>query len=1578
MLAQVSGQTSEEVLEFLTSRLEAELSTIPEVVNIESTTTGAFGSVLTLLNDFGIDREKLLVDVQAGIDSVWLPLRKIEPADGQDSLAFADGLIGDLSPQVMLYIAGRDSNFLFQLEPEVWAALSPETVASLLSYLASQTEQVDDDKSALQQLVEQELVPQLSALPRIANIQISGGQALPGEAVVSQLAGVNQGAARSVLFQLSPEAWASAASRIAELGLTDLNDSAVQALAAMSVPSVEGIPALPESWLRPGFKDASDLLEVRTLTVNAAGVINSLHNKGRIVGSLGKTDDLTPEVVSQLLEIAPSIVNYLDAEHLAAMPQEIFELLPEDYIAGLDGFTRDALAAKALATQISGTEAQVEPVLLPSQWRPTAPQMLTFSFADLPLATYSVYAPLAMGQDETPTDTEATDAADSTVDTQDTTDSSTSGASQPTVEIPEGPALPLPFGLLGAALGLEINTADDLIGLELPEEMAAQFGASTLRAADLFNFLLLLDNPDQLPEGTPAIPISLDVLFGGVSADAFTFLAENDPTFIPNVGAEVYDYLSDTVLQTSAAKPPLADVWNALSNQPQFAETPIESAADVLAIGQGSASTVLNTINTAIPAQFAGYEVRLFDSLTPGVLRYWALNETEFFEALDQEVVRKFSAASLAVLPETALTGKDSAVIDEVAAIVAGTAPSAYDTLKERYALDVPPADPDAPLLNTDWEFIADFLGLELDSADDFFRFFPDATVFLNDFFNSAQGASFAPNLFGNMTAEMWAYMNGRDPLLLNNLRIEALQLIPADVMATLPAQVQERAASGGAVFVPTSTITRNNGASSLLVTIFKEGEANTVQAYYDAKAVIESIQANNPQIVVTTAFEQSSFIEESISGVAREGITGALFAMIVILLFLSGGRWDRSPRRVVGSVLFGGFVAVFFIVLLTQAQNSGASLTQAWEQVDVVVRVLLIVGVVAGLIILVLPLDLPVPAWRATLVIGVSLPLSVFAAFALMHWLPPLVNSVLTPIAGDSAFLKFVLRLFPESLTLNIMTLSGLTVAVGRIVDDSIVVLENAFREIQNGGDKRKAVLKGTADVSSAIFVATLVTVVVFLPLGLTGGLIGEFFLPFGLAVTYSLAASFVVAITVVPVLMLMFIGVHDASEEEAGIMNRVYDRTLKWALRSGGTKWTVLGIAGVTMVFGFALFGTRPAAFLPDFGELQIDVSVQLPQGTKIIETDERVRELEDAIRRIMPEEELKSIRTVIGGGGLNLDALLGGGSVTENRANVVVTAEGSKSELAIRAEEINTEATLIFGEDNVSVAVASLSSGGFGGFEIVVFGPQEDLERMDAAIIAAIDSVEGIDNVTSNLSTAAIAGPEAPRTYLRVDGSPALNYSAELKTDNTIGVTTQAIEAVQSIPDFPDSLTAGQGYESEIQTAGFAGLFVAMGIAILIVVVILVVSLKSPVYWLAIILSVVVAPVGAAVALTVTDRVLGISALIGMLMLIGIVITNAVVLIDRVRQNMAAGHSLYESLVEAGERRLRPILMTALATIIALIPLAVGLSEGALIASELGTVVIGGLLSSTVLTLLVVPVAYSLLTPLHRMLTGQRKAK
>src|SRR5690606_35912034 len=161
--------------------------------------------------------------------------------------------------------------------------------------------------------------------------------------------------------------------------------------------------------------------------------------------------------------------------------------------------------------------------------------------------------------------------------------------------------------------------------------------------------------------------------------------------------------------------------------------------------------------------------------------------------------------------------------------------------------------------------------------------------------------------------------------------------------------------------------------------------------------------------------------------------------------------------------------------------------------------------------------------------------------------------------------------------------------------------------------------------------------------------------------------------------------------------------------------------------------------------------------------------------------------------------------------------------------------------------------------------------------------------------------------PVTYIRVNQQSALSYAAELETEDAIGVTQAAIAELEDLDELPDSVTISQGFISEMKTEGFASLFIAMGIASVIVIAILVITFSSPVYWLAIFLSVIVAPVGAAVALTLSDRVLGISALIGLLMLLGLVITNAVVLIDRVRSNLSERNMpLYDALIEAGGRR------------------------------------------------------------------------
>ncbi|MCL4251288.1 MAG: efflux RND transporter permease subunit [Anaerolineae bacterium] len=1585
ILTQASGMTSDQVLNVVTGRLEDALGGVADVANLESTTTGAFGSIIIARNDFGMNQERLRNEMRAAIDTVWLPLRRIQPPAGEDAQAFAARLMGDMTPDVLLYLAGRDSNFLFQLAPEAWAALPDETVRAAVTYLAGKTQ--GDDSTALRRLIDQEIIPALETVPQVARISISGGQVLPGENGDAAAQPAAPGEARSQLLGLSQTAWAEISAKIGAPATLDA--AAVDAFNDEQVTAPQTPPALPQSWQMDRFTTARDLFEMRTLTRNLGAVFNQFVDSGEIIGGLGQTDDLSVDDLTQMLALDPTMVEYFKAEQLAALPDDVFAALPADYIASLDGLTRDALAAKALARALAG-DATVPPVDLPQAWRVQQPQFVTFGFDDLPLASFTV----AGNGLDAPAAAETTSA---TPATDDNTATETVVAQVPATNVPEGPALPELFSLMGEQLGVQLDSADDLLSIHLPESMSALAGTDTLNAAQFLGFMTFLNDPSALSQagggdgGTdaasqfnaaeflPALtecgvnPLTLlggadslrigDIIIGCLGPDVMSYLEQQDPTFVPDLQPAVFEALDPSVLALPEFAPPLDGVWNTLANQPQFDNAPLQNAADVLALGNGSAAQALDTIDASVPEAFSGYETRLFNSLTPATLRYFALQEPNFYADLTPDVLIKLSPDALASLPDDVTAALPSDEAATVAAIVAGDQPSAAAAQAERYATDAPPADPNAPALNADWQFVGDFMGVELDTADDLFRFFPTPINFLNGFWDTAQGIAFAPRLFGNISPEAFSYWVDREPVLLTDLRIEALQLLPENVVSSLPQDVQDRIASGELPFVPTETVTRTDGDSSLLVTVYKTSDSNTIEAFYAARNTLTAIDERDDAIHVGLAFEQASFIEESISGVAREGLLGAIFAVIMILIFLSTGVWSRRPRNLVGALLVIIFGVGLFLLVNAQLADAGGDWGRAFEKTDIVWRVMLLGGMVTGLVFLLLPAKLPYPSWRSTLVTAVSIPLSVLMAFAMMRWLSPAIHSLIAPAAEDSTILGFVLRLFPADITINIMTLSGLTVAIGRVVDDSIVVLENIFRQVQAGGDRRTAVLTGVRDVSMAIFVATLVTVVVFLPLGLTGGLIGAFFLPFGLAVTYSLVASFIVAITVVPLLAYLLLDPREIGEHKEGWLERIYTPLLRWTLDSGRNKAIVLGIALISMLIGFLLFANRPQTFLPSFGEPQLTADITLPPGTKIAETDAKVRELEAFIRDSLPEEEITRVQSVVGGSGLGLESLLlGSTGVSENTAQVTVSVEASPTQLDALAQTLRAEAVRIFGAENVSVSSISLiERGGFGGFAMVVSGPQAELEALDARVIDTLNGVPGLINVTSTLAESGGEGG----TIIRIDGQSALRYSAELETENTLGVTAEAIEAVNAMPDLPADVTVSAGFESQQQTEGFRSLGVAMVIAIVIVTIILVATFQSFVGWLAIIVSIAVAPVGAAILLTLTDRVLGISAMIGLLMLIGIVVTNAVVLIDRVQSNRKErGMNVHDALMEGGSRRLRPILMTALATILALSPLAIGLSKGAIIAAELGTVVIGGLVSSTLLTLIVTPIVYSLL--------------
>ena len=786
----------------------------------------------------------------------------------------------------------------------------------------------------------------------------------------------------------------------------------------------------------------------------------------------------------------------------------------------------------------------------------------------------------------------------------------------------------------------------------------------------------------------------------------------------------------------------------------------------------------------------------------------------------------------------------------------------------------------DAPIMPASWVQTYAENGYELNSAADI------STGGVN------QIASFAPDIMPALRAEVALWLAEADPGFLPALEPATLQLMSADVLAAIRDAHPDYWASLGddlralldgvadGLIVAESyehTVNRTNGEVSLRLSAAKERDANSVIVVHKLEERMKELEQELGNVHFDIVFEQASFIEESISGVAREGGLGAVFAIIIILAFLSG--------RVAGRFK---------------------------------------------------------PAWRSTVVTAVSIPTSVMAGFALL-WL--------------------------TGATLNIMTLSGMTVAIGRVVDDSIVVLENIYRHIQKGAVRRRAVIDGTQEVAVAIFASTATTIVVFLPIGFVGGMIGEFFLPFALAVSFSLAASFVVAITVVPLLAYLFIRKEHLPEESEGWMQRSYARVLSWVLNprpwldQPGLSWVLnarfvsLTVAMAVFVGSMLLMARLPQAFIPSLGEPTLTVGLSLPRND-IIVTDATARLVEVKLEELRSEGRIESYQTIVGGGA-GFEAMFAGGVSQDEASLQAIPAHGE--DVDALAAELRVFVEDLVGAENATVSASDIASSGMGGFELVVTA--EDMDHLVAVnedVLAELEDVEGFINVASNLN---LDKDGQPRTLGRSNGQLAVTFTAEVIADDSLGTSAEASERVADM--LPAGSNVSEGFSTEQQTEGFASMGRSIGISIVIVYVVMVTTFAAGLPPLAILFSVPFAAVGASVALTLTNRVLGISSMVGMMMLVGIVVTNAIVLLDLVQQLRRKGYGVYEALIEAGKTRLRPIWMTALAAVLALLPQALEVfASGAIIGADLATVVIGGLLFSTIISLVIVPIVYSIM--------------
>ncbi|TLP60575.1 efflux RND transporter permease subunit [Microbispora triticiradicis] len=741
------------------------------------------------------------------------------------------------------------------------------------------------------------------------------------------------------------------------------------------------------------------------------------------------------------------------------------------------------------------------------------------------------------------------------------------------------------------------------------------------------------------------------------------------------------------------------------------------------------------------------------------------------------------------------------------------------------------------------------------------------------------------------------------------------------------------------------TTLTRTNGTPSLGVSITMVPDGNAVQISHDVNDALPGLtRALGDSAELNVVFDQAPYVERSIEDLATEGLLGLAFAVLIILVFLL--------------------------------------------------------------------------SVRSTLVTAVSIPLSVVIALIAL-W------------AGD--------------YSLNLLTLGALTIAVGRVVDDSIVVLENIKRHLAYGEEKRRAVLTAVREVSGAVTASTLTTVAVFLPIGFVGGLVGELFSSFAITVTVALLASLLVALTVIPVLAFWFLKAPELTPQEAQAvredaerrelrspLQRIYLPVLRFATRR---RLVTVLIGVVVFAATMALAPKLKTNFLDSSGNDTTQISQRMPAGTDLATTDAAAKKVEEVLAA---DKDVKSYQVTVGGG----NRFLGGLGGSADRASYSVSLEEGV-DTPVLEERLRERLKGMTGIGDITVG-----GNGGGGFnsdqvQVIVQGPDQDaLKTAAASVRDAMTGVGGLRDVTSNLEdsiprvevhvdrekaaarglteatvgqlvaqafrgapvgsidvdgrssdvilrgagdapddlaaikkltvptatglvklsdVADVVQADGPTQITRQDGDRTATVSGAADASNLGAITTKVTEKLKTLT-LPAGVTYKIGGASSDQQKAFADLGMAMLIAIAIVFMIMVATFRSLVQPLILLVSIPFAATGAIGLLLVTDTALGVPALIGMLMLIGIVVTNAIVLIDLINQYREQGLGVTEAVVEGGRRRLRPILMTAIATICALTPMALGVTgSGGFISQPLAIVVIGGLLSSTLLTLVLVPALY-----------------
>jgi len=750
---------------------------------------------------------------------------------------------------------------------------------------------------------------------------------------------------------------------------------------------------------------------------------------------------------------------------------------------------------------------------------------------------------------------------------------------------------------------------------------------------------------------------------------------------------------------------------------------------------------------------------------------------------------------------------------------------------------------------------------------------------------------------------------------------------------------------------------TRVNHKEAVGIHIMKQTDANTVKTSELVRKELAKIQQErNLDFEVDVVYDAASYVQRSINSTIRMIFEGALLAVLVLFLFLRN--------------------------------------------------------------------------MRSTLIIFTSIPLSIIATFIMMYF---------------------------YGTTLNLITMGGLALGVGRIVDDSIVVFENIYRHRSLGLSPIEAAITGASEVGGAILAATMTFIAVFLPMVFVEGLASIVFSPMAMTISFAILCSLLVALTIIPLMSSRILTDQSMQRTRTG-SGRIFDIMQGFGnwIDNLGERYKVLLqaclnhrrrviiIVTLLMVASCAAIPLVGAEFLPTTDSGEISVSIETDKGSSLDDTDEIVRQVE---ARILDIPEVETVFTSVGSTGTMLMSMGGGSNNStlyvklcpknERQRGVEIVAEeirqklaglagakysvsvmdstssmgmGSSSPVVVRIsgddldvlKELSTEvadivrstpgtrevtSSLTDGNPEMQIRIDRDRAAAYGLTPMQVAGEIKSAmdgtvatrykvegEEIDVRVSYASESYNDMDYLTnmtiltaqgavvklSQIATFELA--QGPVQIIREDQVRKAEVTADLLNRDLNSVMTD-IQARVAQMNLPAGYEISYGGENEEMMESFASLAIALLLAILLVYSVMAVQYESFFNPFVIMFSVPTCIIGVVFGLLVTGRAFSITAFIGVIMLVGIAVSNAIVYVDYLKQLRERGMERNAAIVEAGRVRLRPILMTAFTTILAMLPMAIGLGEGAELIAPLATVVIGGLLASTLITLVLVPVVYSI---------------